>query len=311
MLSEAQAHLLSICTIDRLNWHLIAREAQRPGGLNALLAGEISETCDAPLEMRMLLRDGLRRLPELLREAQERAAPATNVGAKLTTVLDEDYPLNLRKIFNLPPFLFYIGKLDADDVRSVAVVGTREATDQGLLRASRLASALAERKVTVVSGLARGIDTVAHQATLKARGRTMAVMGTGICHIYPPENKRLANEIVNSGGALVSQFWPTTPPATHTFPRRNVTMSGMTQGTVVIEASATSGAKLQARLALEHGKKVFLLKSLVQDHEWARKYLLRGAVQVDKVETILAQLTSPTDVRQQVQTATQLRLNLS
>src|SRR5262249_2922311 len=152
-------------------------------------------------------------------------------------------------------------------------------TAAGRRRAARMARLLAANGVTVLSGLARGIDTAAHQAALDAGGRTVAGLGTGIRRIYPPENPELAEQIVERG-ALVSQFWPDTPPTTYGFPRRNVTMSGMGQGTVVIEAASTSGAKMQARLALEHGKKVFLVHHLVTEQPWARRYLERGAVVV-------------------------------
>jgi DNA processing protein len=128
--------------------------------------------------------------------------------------------------------------------------------------------------VTVVSGLARGIDTAAHSGALAAGGRTIAVVGTGITRTYPNENTQLCEEIAASG-AVVSQFWPSAPPASYTFPKRNVTMSGIAQGTAVIDASATSGAKMQARYALEHGKKVFLLSSLVKRYEWAERYAQR------------------------------------
>jgi DNA processing protein len=150
--------------------------------------------------------------------------------------------------------------------------------------------------VTVLSGLARGIDTAAHDATLAAGGRTIAVMGTGIRTVYPAENRDLAERIAETG-ALVSQFWPDTPPTTYSFPRRNIVMSGMGQGTVVIEASATSGAKMQARYALEHGKQVFLLASLVRHHPWARKYLDRGAIEVADAGEIVRRLQSPEAVQ--------------
>jgi DNA processing protein len=145
--------------------------------------------------------------------------------------------------------------------------------------------------VTVLSGLALGIDTAAHEATLDTQGRTLAVMGTGIHRIYPAQNRDLADRIVKAGGALVSQFWPDAPPTRWSFPMRNVVMSGMAVGTVVVEASRTSGAKMQARLALEHGKRLFLVESLVMHEDWARKYAERpGATVVQSVDDVLAAL---------------------
>src|SRR5205085_11415234 len=128
-------------------------------------------------------------------------------------------------------------------------------------------------------------------------GRTIAVLGTGILHTYPKENLALAEQIA-SLGVLVSQFWPTQPPTRYTFPRRNVVTSGMSQGTVVIEASKTSGAKMQARLALQHGKLAFLIDSLATSQAWAADYLERypRAVRVSEVAEVIERLRSPESV---------------
>jgi DNA processing protein len=216
-------------------------------------------------------------------------------SVSLVTVLDEEYPTNLRLIYNRPPFLFVRGELRAHDDRALAVVGTRSASNEGREQAARLARDLVDHGATVLSGLATGIDTSAHQATLEARGRTVAVMGTGIRRIYPAENRELAARIVEAGGALVSQFWPDAPPTRYTFPMRNVVMSGMGVGTVVVEASSTSGAKMQARLALDHGKRLFLVESLVLQESWAREYAERpGATVVSSVDDVLGALESET-----------------
>jgi DNA processing protein len=209
---------------------------------------------------------------------------------RLVTVMDDDYPANLRRIYDRPPFLFVRGTLMEEDTRSVAIVGTRRASDAGRALARDMASALAERGVTVISGLAMGIDTEAHTATLDAGGRTLAVMGTGIDRVYPKENADLAERIA-SQGALLSQFWPGAPPRGSNFPLRNVVTSGVAIGTVVIEASSTSGAKMQARLALEHGKRLFLVDSLVLQEEWAQRYQnRRGATVVHGVDDVVAEL---------------------
>jgi DNA processing protein len=261
--------------------------------LRTLLEGELTERRASP-ENRRGLRQALEDLP--LRETAAALTAWLETGIKLTTVLDDDYPLNLRTISNLPPFLFYRGQLRADDAFSVAVVGTREPTSSGLAEARTMASLLADRGVTVLSGLARGIDTAAHEAALAAKGRTIAVLGSGLFNVYPPENRDLADRIANAG-AVVSQFWPDAAPARYNFPRRNVVTSGLGQGTVVIEASATSGAKMQARLALEHGKRVFILHSLVESHAWAKTYVKRGAVDVRSVDDVVRRLRSVDSVR--------------
>lgn len=208
-------------------------------------------------------------------------------GIALVTVLDEAYPANLREVYNRPPFLFFRGRLLAEE-RAVALVGTRRASGRGRQVASEFATELAKRDITVLSGLALGIDAAAHTATLDAGGRTVAVMGTGILRVYPTENEALAARIVDSGGALVSQFWPDAPPTRYSFPMRNVVMSGMAMGTIVVEASSTSGARMQARLALEHGKRLFLFEELVSQEDWAKSYAERpGTTVVRSVEDIV------------------------
>lgn len=209
-------------------------------------------------------------------------------GVRVVTVLDQDYPANLRQIYNRPPFLFVKGSLQKQDAKSIAIVGTRKASDRGRELAGLLSSRLSRHGITVVSGMARGIDAAAHRAALAAGGRTIAVLGTGIDRVYPPEHGRLAQEIVESGGAMVSQFLPGAGPTRFSFPMRNVVMSGMAIGTVVVEASATSGARLQARLALEHGKRLFLVRPLVLEQEWAQRYSHRPGVRVvESVSDIL------------------------
>lgn len=198
-------------------------------------------------------------------------------GFDIRSVLDDSYPETLHDIFNRPPVLFVRGHWTSAVSRPIAIVGAREASKDGLLQARRFSKQLVENGFTIVSGLAKGIDTAAHEAALEAGGFTSAVLGTGLNHIFPPENGPLAQRILDSGGALISQFFPQQPPARWTFPMRNVVMSGICLATIVVEAAQTSGARLQARVALQHGRTVFLLHSLVERHEWARKYVEIGA----------------------------------
>ncbi len=305
------AELLALCRIKGIDWYLIAREALRPGGLERLLHNEFTERSTLTTEAKRQIAGARSQFDRLRDEAAREIESARADSIQLTTVLDDDYPLNLRTIFNLPPFLFYRGRLEANqDAFSVAVVGTRTPTPEGLTRAGKMARLLGERQITVLSGLAVGIDTRAHQAALQAGGRTVSVLGSGLRKIYPRENRALAEKIAESG-ALVSQFWPDSSPTHYSFPKRNVTMSGMGQGTVVIEASHTSGAKMQARLALEHGKKVFLIHNLVTSQSWARKYLSRnGAMEVYGVEDIFPHLDTPDRIRERTRQAHQLSLSL-
>jgi DNA processing protein len=302
MASSDQFDLLTLCAArvgDRgLDWSLLARESVRDRGLQLLMSGHIGERSLAAERSRPMLR----RILGDLSSARDRVAReldlARAVGARLVTVLDSEYPSNLRLVPNLPPFLFLLGEpMTESDLRSVAVVGTRQPSPDGQQRAARLARELTQHGVTVVSGLARGIDAAAHRATLDVGGRTIAVIGTGITRTYPRQNAVLAAQIAERG-LLVSQFWPSTSPASWTFPRRNVVMSGIAQGTVVIEASSTSGAKMQARLALEHGKRVFLLRTLVTSQPWAERYVAtRGAIEVADVEDVISHLVAPRNIR--------------
>ncbi len=308
-----QERLLALCAIRvdgrSVDWNLIARQAQLEGSVEGLWSQKLTERSEPAKSAAPLLRAALKDPTPLFERVAAELEAAGSVGARLVTVLDDEYPANLRLIPNLPPFLFYRGELRLDDARSVAVVGTRGASEKGLARADRIVRLLVGEGVTVISGLARGIDTAAHRASLDAGGRTIAVLGTGITKCYPPENKALAEQIA-AHGALVSQFWPTRSPGRDTFPRRNVVTSGIGQGTVVVEATSTSGAKMQARLALEHGKKVFLLRSLVTDQTWANNYLTRGAIEVADVADVVRHLADPERVKQAGVQRQQLTLTL-
>ena len=216
--------------------------------------------------------------PDALAAAAEQISHWASQGWRLTTILDADYPARLREIHQAPPALFSRGTLIADDP-AVAVVGSRQASQRGLDVAAGIARELAARRITVVAGLARGIDTAAHQATLAAGGRTVAVIATGISRVYPPESHRLHEEIA-ARGLLLSQFWPDAPPQRHTFLMRNATMSGYGLATVVVEAGEKSGARVQARLAVEHGRPVILTDAVVDRNDWAKALAGRPGVHV-------------------------------
>jgi DNA processing protein len=192
-------------------------------------------------------------------------------GMTIITVLDEDYPSNLRTIHELPPILFIRGKLEPQDDRAIAVVGSRKASKEGKARAAEIAGELVRRDYTVASGLAVGIDTAAHRGALDAGGRTIAVIGSGLRHSYPPENAELQEQLANDS-AVISQFFPHQHPTKWSFPLRNATMSGLANATVVVEAARKSGARMQARLACEHGRPVFLPRELVTSQDWAQEY---------------------------------------
>ncbi|MGH3243253.1 MAG: DNA-processing protein DprA, partial [Spirillospora sp.] len=176
-----------------------------------------------------------------------------------------------------------------------SVVGSRAASEHGLRFAAHVAESLVRRKVTVVAGLAAGIDTAAHRAALDSGGRTVAFIGTGINKVYPAANRDLHDEI-SSRGLLISQFWPDAPPQKHTFLMRNATMSGYGMATVVVEAGEHSGARAQARMAVEHGRPVILTNMVVRANAWARALVDRPGVHtatsVDDVLTIVGELVN-------------------
>ncbi len=210
-----------------------------------------------------------------------------SVDVHLVTIADEAFPSNLRMIPNRPPLLFVRGTLERSDDRAIAVVGTRDSTERGRKCAHRIATELARLDVTVVSGLAKGIDTAAHAGALNSGGRTLAVFGTGIETVSPVGNRGLADSI-SDHGACVSQFWPNLRGAAWTFPIRNIVTSGLSVGTVVVEAGETSGARLQAQDALRHGKRLFLMRELVTAQPWAQDAATRpGVVTVDSVDEVI------------------------
>ena len=265
------AALVALLQLGRRPWREYAESVERAGGALAVLEEELAVSQgQASL------------LPEdpapLLNRAEDQVGAWRRDGFQLVTVLGRQLPENLRTVHDRPPILFVAGSLASRDARSIAIVGARRAGNAGLAAASALAGALARGGYVVVSGLAAGIDTAAHEAALSAGGRTVAVIGTGLRHSYPPENAALQRRIA-SEGAVVSQFWPDAPPSRKSFPLRNAVMSGLALGTVVVEATFRSGARLQARLALAHGRPVFLWRPVLEE-AWAREIAKRPGVHV-------------------------------
>jgi len=211
----------------------------------------------------------------------------------LITVLDAEYPFALRGIHQMPPMLFVKGQLRADEV-GVSVVGSRNATQRGLSIAARVAEGLAEREISVISGLAAGIDGAAHEAALRAGGRPIGVIGTGINRAYPAEHRELHDRVA-AAGALVSQFLPDAPPTKQSFPMRNVTMSGLGRASIIVEAGEHSGTRIQARVAVEHGRPVILTDFVAKTTKWGQAmegrpgvYVAGGTAEVmDIVEQVL------------------------
>jgi len=287
---------------------LVALLQSRPGGLRwPEIMAEVVEAGSAVEVWRRLVPAALFGRPgepDPLDAAAQDVASWTAQGLALLTVLDVDYPARLRGIHQAPPVLFARGQLVRDDA-AVSVVGSREASDRGLAIASGVARELVAAGVTVVAGLALGIDTAAHRAALDAGGRTVAVIGTGINKCYPAANRGLHEEIARRG-LLLSQFWPDAPPQRHSFLMRNATMSGYGLATVVVEAGEKSGARAQARMAVEHGRPVILTDLVVERNEWARSLRGRPGVHVagglhDVVDIVRGLTRARSDVEDQLQ----------
>ncbi len=264
---EERATLLALLEAkpDRMTWPAIASEVTLRGSATELWEEFYPPTLEG-------INDQGGRISAALKNL--RAWRGTDY--RLVTVLDPDYPVALREIHQLPPFLFVKGALSADE-NGVSVVGSRAASDRGLHIAARIAEGLVERGITVISGLAAGIDAAAHSATLNAGGRPLGVIGTGITGVYPAANRKLHADVA-AAGALVSQFWPDAPPRQQHFPMRNAVMSGLGRASIVIEASEHSGARIQARVAVEHGRPVILTDLVIRATDWAKQLLGRPGV---------------------------------
>jgi DNA processing protein len=186
-------------------------------------------------------------------------AAAEKAGVNIITIIDSAYPRMLKNCPDPPPILYVRGELQERDQLSIAVVGTRRPGNYGSEQAYRFSMLLAQAGFAIVSGLARGIDAQAHRAALLVKGRTIAVLGCGLSQIYPPEHAELADQIVQSGGAIISEFSMKTEPLTGNFPARNRIVAGMTLGTIVVEAPSQSGALITASLAQEYNREVFAI----------------------------------------------------
>lgn len=206
---------------------------------------------------------------------------------------DPQYPNRLAQVPGAPRFLFMRGNVSLLNLPSLSVVGTRNPTEGGRLRARKLGYLLAKRGIVVVSGLAQGIDESAHRGALDIGGATIAVIGTPLDQVYPREHLAL-QKLIGTVGLVVSQFYPGAGIRRHHFPMRNATMSGLSLGTVVVEASETSGALIQARQCLKQGRKLFIPQSAIDNPalSWPKRFLERGAHRFGTIEELVEVLES-------------------
>ncbi len=207
-------------------------------------------------ELAKRLKIAFKRKDEFYETLIQETEKLNDIGARYLTFWDEEYPAILRNIYDPPLVIYILGQLPPEEEKSVAVVGTRIPTQYGKHVTAQLTEELVQSGITIVSGLARGVDTVAHRTTVQNGGRTIAVMGSGVDIMYPAENKSLSTEIVKNG-ALISEFPIGTFPDAPNFPKRNRIISGLSRGVVVVETGMTGGAMITAKLALDQGREVF------------------------------------------------------
>jgi DNA processing protein len=244
-------------------------------------------------------------LDDLRRRAREALASGRELGIEPVPWDSASYPVALTTIVDPPPVLWVRGSIDVLNRDAVAIVGARAASPYGLSVAERLASDVAAAGLVIVSGMARGVDSAAHRGALAAGGLTVAVLGSGVDVIYPPEHAPLARDIARTG-AVISELVPGTPPLSHFFPMRNRIISGLCRAVVVIEAGEKSGSLITARMALEQGRDVLAVPGNVLSgrNRGAHGLLRDGAKIVESADDILEELGLPSSVRRPGQAAT-------
>lgn len=259
------------------------------GSVDKALAGSISELTDIP----GIGREIASRIKESQNKKKSLAIVDDIIKREWNFFLydDSDYPVPLKNIDDRPPYLFYLGDYIEADQKAVAIVGSRTASEDGRLFAENLAAALAENKIAVVSGMARGVDICAHRGAINAGGRTLAVFGCSLDILYPPEGKEIARKIINSG-AIFSEYLPGTIPFAPNFPRRNRIISGLSQGVVVIEAAERSGALSTASHAMAQNREIFAVPGSPRSEmsKGTNKLIKAGAKLLTSVEDIFTEL---------------------
>ena len=230
--------------------------------------------------------------------AQQECGKAVEARARIISLSDPEYPARLKEIYDPPVVLFVKGSVEVLAQPGIAVVGTRHPTPYGSGMAERLSTDLASRGLVIISGLARGVDTASHRGAVAAKGRTVAVLGTGIDVMYPKENSRLAEQIVALGGALITEFPVGTSPTPQNFPIRNRIISGMSAGVLVVEAAEYSGTRITSRCALEQNRDVYAVPGNVTNkNSWGPNTLIKqGAKLVATWEDVWEEL--PADVQE-------------
>lgn len=224
-------------------------------------------------------------------DSQKELDLADRLGVKLITMQDRRYPAALRSIYDPPPVLYVKGDFDRSDALAVAIVGSRRCSTYGSEQSSRFAHLLASAGFTIVSGMARGIDTAAHRGALSAKGRTIAVQGCGLNRIFPPENDKLFN-LIGDSGACISELPLTYEPLSENFPARNRIIAALSLATIVVEASARSGALLTVEAAISYNREVMAIPGRIDTPQNAgsHRIIKQGAKLIDSIEDVMETL---------------------
>ncbi len=248
-------------------------------------------------------------------DAEGQVAFCRREGISIITESHAEYPRALREIPDPPGLLFVRGTVKPSDALAIGIVGTRHGTHYGLRQAERLAASLARAGLTIISGLARGIDAAVHRGALEAGGRTLGILASGVLNIYPPEHDKLAEQVAGSG-ALISEQPPHSSPLAGTFPQRNRIISGMSLGVIVVEAAERSGALITARHAMEQGRDVFAVPGNVDSRasRGCHRLIRDGAMLVESADDVLEALgplveAAPRDDGREVHHPAELLLN--
>jgi DNA processing protein len=289
---------LALQTIDGVGDRTLLKLIQAFGSPGAVLTASQDELLRVGCSPE--LAESVRRGPELTirRQIDRQLKLVERLKIRVVTIFDQSYPARLRTIADPPPLLYVSGTLSPQDDAAVAIVGGRRATPSGRMSTEEIAKELAERGVTIVSGLARGIDAAAHRGALAGEGRTIAVLGCGIDRTYPPEHDALRRSI-ESHGAVISELPVGSSPQSHHFPRRNRIISGISLGVLVAEAATNSGSLITAKLALEQGREVFAMPGSVREEacRGSNGLIREGATLIERAQDILDEILPQMDAR--------------
>jgi DNA processing protein len=292
---EQLADLLLLLSVDGIGPGKIRNLLARFKKVNKILSAPYSELVKSDgiskeLASRIQKANSLRKVIE--DQLDKDLIRLQKINGRIITVWDEEFPSLLKKIYDPPLLLYYKGHFNEKDNFAIAIVGTRQPTGYGKIQTEKITEELSLQGITIISGMARGVDSIAHRTALKSNGRTIAVIGSGLDVIYPPENRKLFDEIAERG-LIISEFNLGTKPDAPNFPKRNRIISGLSLGTVIIETGITGGAMQTARLALDQNREVFAIPGNlgVRQAEGNNLLIQRGEAKlIRSAEDILVEL---------------------